>query len=393
MRGVVLRLIYIVCAAAACNLGASPIPPTPIPPTPTTAVGSANLPQVTIISPQNGAQFPVNQPLFVEVRATSPEGVTRVQLFANGSPVKTVSSTSPTGDTVLTATLDYTPRAVGPVNLRVQAFRGVVASPPADLQIVVVNQATQPTLLPPPPASGGGGSAGGGGGGVIIPPDGVCRIVTNSGVNLRSAPTTTQNNVLTVLPASTLAPVIARLPDNTWWKVNTGSRVGWVSNSVVTITGNCFNVPIELDATPTPNIPTPTTAPTLTPFVPTNTPAVPPSTPIPPLPDLVVTNIFARSNLTLSGGSVTETFSVTVTNVGLGPASAFSATIRIDNGTPLDLGAVSGLQPGQSVVLQRQLTFSGPGTYNIRVDVDPTNQVREISEFNNRGDFTVVVTN
>jgi hypothetical protein len=392
MRGAILRLIYVVMIGAACNLGAAPAQPTPVVPTPTLPSSIANPPQVTIISPQNGAQFPVNQPLFVEARATSPEGVTRIQLFANGSPVKTVSSTSPAGDTTFSATLDFTPRAVGPVNLRVQAFRGVVASAPADLQIVVVNQATQPTPLPLPGGGGGGLPGGGGGSGVIIPPDGVCRIVTNSGVNLRSTPTTTQNNILTTLPASTLAPVIARLPDNSWWKISTGSRIGWVSNTVVTITGNCFNVPIEQVVTPTPNIPTPTTAPTLTPMVATNTP--PPIATIPAaLPDLVVTNIFARTNLTLSGGSVTETFSVTVTNVGLGPAGAFAATIRIDNGAPLDLGAVSGLQPGQSVVLQRQLTFSGPGTYNIRVDVDPTNQVPELSEVNNRGDITVVVTN
>ncbi|XWX02560.1 CARDB domain-containing protein [Aggregatilineales bacterium SYSU G02658] len=391
MRGAILRLIYVVMIGAACNLGAAPAQPTRIPPTPTVFAGAANPPEVTILSPQNGAQFPVNQPLFVEARATSPEGVTRIQLFANGSPVKTVSSTSPAGDTTFTATLDFTPRAVGPVNLRVQAFRGVVASAPADLQIVVVNQAAQPTPLPLP--GGGGGSAGGGGGGLVIPPDGVCRIVTNSGVNLRSTPTTTQNNILTTLPASTLAPVIARLPDNSWWKVSVGSRIGWVSNTVVTITGNCFNVPIEQAATPTPNIPPPTPAPTLTPFVPTNTPAIPAATVPPPLPDLVVTSIFARTPLTLSGGSVTETFSVTVTNAGLGPAGAFNATIRIDNGAPLDLGAVSGLQQGQSVVLQRQLTFSGPGTYNIRVDVDPNNQVPEISEVNNRGDITIVVTN
>jgi hypothetical protein len=389
MRGAILRLIYVVMIGAACNLGAAPAQPTPIAPTLTLPSSIANPPQVTIVSPQNGAQFPVNQPLFVEARATSPEGVTRIQLFANGSPVKTVSSTSPAGDTTLNATLDFTPRAVGPVNLRVQAFRGVVASAPADIQIVVVNQATQPTPLPPP-SGGGSGLPGGGGGGVVIPPDGVCRIVTNSGVNLRSTPTTTQNNILTTLPASTLAPVIARLPDNSWWKISTGSRIGWVSNTVVTITGNCFNVPIEQAVTPTPNIPTPTTAPTLTPIVATNTPS--PTSP-PALPDLVVTNIFANTNLTLSGGSVTETFSVTVTNVGLGAAGAFAATIRIDNGAPLDLGAVGGLLPGQSVVLQRQLTFSGPGTYNIRVDVDPTNQVPEVSEVNNRGDITVVVTN
>jgi hypothetical protein len=320
----------------------------------------------------------------VNAVATSGEGVTRVQLYANGSPVKTVSSVSPLGDTTLNATLDYTPRAVGTVNLRVLAFRGAISSDPVDLQVNVTSAGVQPTPLPT--SGGGGGSSGGGN--VVIPPDGVCRVLTNTAVNFRSAPTTTQQNVILTLPASTLAPVLARLPDNTWWKIAYNNQFGWVFGQLVTLTGNCFSIPVELGVTPTPTSP-----PTSTTVPPTNTSSAPSATPVPQRPDLLVTNIFGRTTISLSGGSVTEPYSVTITNAGIGPAGQFSAVMTVNNGPTLDLGTVSGLDRGQSVVLQRDITFSAPGTYNIRVDVDPSNTVAETSEVNNRGDITVTVTN
>jgi hypothetical protein len=379
-----LFFLFFVCSIVACNLGAPEPTPQPLPttnPLPTNPSGSK--PSLTVSSPRSGDSFPVNAPIFVNAVATSSEGVTRVQLYANGSPVKTVSSVSPLGDTTLNATLDYTPRAVGTVNLRVLAFRGAISSDPVDLQVNVTNAGTQPTPLP---TTGGGGSSGGGN--VVIPPDGVCRVLTNTAVNFRSSPTTTQQNVILTLPASTLAPVLARLPDNTWWKIAYNNQFGWVFGQLVTMTGNCFSIPVELGVTPTP-----TSSPTSTTVPPTNTPSAPSATPVPQRPDLLVTNIFGRTTISLGGGSVTESYSVTITNAGIGPAGQFSAVMSVNNGPTLDLGTVSGLDRGQSVVLQREITFSAAGTYNIRVDVDPANTVPETSDVNNRGDITVTVTN
>lgn len=382
------RLLWVLVMSmtlTACNLGNASPTSQPLINTPSLPTSAANVPVVSVESPQDGSQFTVNQPVLVRATGSSSQGVTRIQLFANGSPVKTVSSVSPLGDTTLTATLDYTPRAVGPVSLRVLAFRGAISSAPVDLQVNIVSQAIQPTSIPLP-NSGGGNS---GGSTVVIPPDGVCRVLTNTAVNFRSAPTTQQNNILNTLGASTLLPVIARNSDNSWWKVAVNAQVGWVFGQIVTITGNCFNIPIEAGVTPTPP-PQPSPAPTLTP---PPTVYIPAATVIPAKPDLVVVTIFGETELTLSGGTVTQTYSVTISNVGQGSAGQFSATIQIGNGLPMDLGTVSGLDRGQSVVLERALTFSGPGTYNIRVDVDPANQVPETSDVNNRGDVTVTVTN
>jgi uncharacterized protein YraI len=380
-----ISILFLFLSAVACNLGAGASTPQPLA-TATPLSGGISRPVISITSPQNGAQVPVNQLLQVNVSASSSSGVTRVQLFVNGSPVATKSSINVNGDPQLNTSLEFTPRASGVVNLRVLAYSGTgansISSEPADLQITVGNAST-PTPIPNPNNNNNGG------GNVVIPPDGVCRALTIQGPNLRTAPTTTQQNIITTLPPSTLAPILARLADSSWVKVNVNGRIGWVSAQFVSLSGNCFNIPVENPlVTPTAVIiPTSTTAPTITPNVPTNTP-------VPQLSDLIVTNIFDASNVSLGGSSsVTRTYSVTITNQGMGRAGSFNVTLRVNNGTAIDLGVVGGLERGQSVVLQTDVTFTATGTYNLRADVDPTNLVTEVSEVNNRGDITVTVTN
>jgi hypothetical protein len=377
-------VVFLLCSLVACNLGANnnPTPQSIATVTPLGQAPVGSKPSVVVNSPASGETFPVNLPIIVNATASDATGVTRLQLFANGSPVKTVSSVSAAGDPTLSALLDYTPRAVGTVNLRVLAYRGAIASDPVDLQVIVGN-ATSPTAIPLPDSSGGNNT-------VTIPQDGVCRVLTTSSVNFRLAPTTTQgNNIIRTLAASTLAQVVARLADNSWWKININGTVGWVSAQFVTLTGNCLNIPIESPlTTPTP---TATTAPILP--TATRTPSAPTNTPRPLLPDLIVTNIFPTTNVVLSGGTAIQTYSVTITNNGAGPATQFSANLSVNNGTPIDLGTVGSLEQGQSVVLQTTVTYTSTGTFNLRVDVDSANAVQEVSEINNRGDISVTVTN
>jgi hypothetical protein len=391
MRVRAFLFLLLAWALVACNLGTRQDTSQTIttPNAPSGTLSPSQKPSVTVVSPQSGDRFTVNQPILVSAVAEDRLGITRVQLSANGSIVKTVSSSSVSGDQTLSAVLDFTPRLAGEVTLRVVAFRGTVASDPVE-RVVTVQEAsaTLPTALPQP-----GGNSGSSGNLPVIPNDGVCRVLTNVGLNFRTAPTTTQgNNVITTLAAGTLAPITARLADNSWYEINVNNRLGWVSGSTqfVTITGNCFNVPIKSLETPTP---TPTVTPTRTPTPNvTNTPSPPTNTPTPQRPDLVVTGIFGETTVTLGGNaSVARTYSVTITNVGLGSSGQFSATLTVNNGTPLELGVVGGLESGQSVTLTREVTFTSAGTYNLRVDADPANQVLEVSEVNNRGDLTVTV--
>ena len=382
-------LLAVVFALSACNLsstggGAETVG---------TATAASSLPVVTILSPTDGTQVPNNQQILVSANANDPIGITRVQLFANGNIVKTVSSETPGGDTNLNVLLDYTPTADGTLNLQVIAYRGAVASDPAQITLTVVENTPQATITQSAPV-------------IVVPPinpyDPTCRVLVNTPLNFRTGPGTVYDRI-SLLATGTVAPITGRTGDNSWYQVRVGYTTGWVSGSFVTLYGNCQNVGIP----PIPPTPTPFFTPT---YLPTSTltltPQLPTSTATPGLPDLVVTNLSlvggscpptCPSTLSLGGNpSVTGTFSVTVTNTGAGPSAQFNNTITVtlppNPGTTLPLGVVASLNPGESIVLNTDLTFNATGTYTIQVVGDSDSQVTEVSEVNNTASMTLTVT-
>jgi hypothetical protein len=70
-------------------------------------------PDVVITSPNNGDEITLGDDVLVSAIATDSGGVTSVQLFANETLVKTISSESAAGDRNLPVVLDYTPRSSG----------------------------------------------------------------------------------------------------------------------------------------------------------------------------------------------------------------------------------------------------------------------------------------
>ncbi|MDQ7026147.1 MAG: CARDB domain-containing protein [Anaerolineae bacterium] len=369
--------------ASGCNLGSAEneqdIP---------TQAPATGRPTVTITSPQAGDEFVVDEQIFVRIVASDAVGVTRAQLFTNGEIVRTISSESINGDIQFEGVLDYTPRTTGEFRLRVLAFRGAIASDPAEITVIVREDANE-VIVTSRPDTSGGGTTGGTSGQPVIPNDGVCRALTTVGLNLRSEPTTTRDNVITVLPSGTLAPIIARLGDNTWWKLTYTSRVGWVSGDFVTLYGICNAVPVENFVVSTPTF-TPTWTPTVTPL-PTST-LVPTFTPTPGLPDLVIATIVGAQNVTIPLGAteVIEEYAVTVSNLGFGASNQFEVVMRV-NGVEIDLGVISNLNNGETIVLTQDVTFNASGFYTIEVEADPGNAITEISEVNNRGNISVDV--
>jgi uncharacterized protein YgiM (DUF1202 family) len=371
---------------AGCNLGSSPRETSvPLNQTPTSAPIQSAKPVVTITSPADGGEVQVGKQFIVNATATDPVGVTGVQLLVNGSIVKRVSSRNVSGDPTLAASLDYIPRTAGDLNIQVLAFRGQTVSDPATLSLEAVTSTTGGTT--------GGGTTGGGttGGGTtggstgpVIPNDGVCRALTDLNLNMRATPIT--GNVITIIPGGTLAPVGARLGDNSWWRITYANQVGWVSNQFVTMSGNCSGIPIDAPANPT-AAPTLTTRPQ-----PTNTP-LPTNTPVPGKSDLLVTQIGGEQNPVLGGnGEVTKQYSVTITNNAVGNANAGQFTVSLKVNDVLDEEwTVSGLAAGQSVLLTTNVTFKSSGTQILRVDADTGNNVTEASDVNNTGFYTVTV--
>jgi hypothetical protein len=75
-------------------------------------------------------------------------------------------------------------------------------------------------------------------------PTNVCSLASASGqtINVRSAPTT-QSVVVTTMSGATIATVIGRLPDNSWYYVQLPGATGWVSGTVARLGGPCSIVP------------------------------------------------------------------------------------------------------------------------------------------------------
>ena len=135
---ILFLVLVIVFGLAACSLGSDEATFTPEPPPgPTMTFTPSGRPTVTIISPQNGAEVVVNEPILMSINAMDNVGVTRVQLVANNQNVGSFPSQSPAGDTNWNRLIDYTPTTQGSLTLQVIAFRGTVTSDPASITVTV----------------------------------------------------------------------------------------------------------------------------------------------------------------------------------------------------------------------------------------------------------------
>lgn len=375
--------VAVLLLASGCNLGGGQ-DETDEPIVVDTPADVGGQPSVVILSPEDGDEFVVDEQILFSVEATDVVGVTRVQLLANGQIVKTVSSETTTGDPDLDAVLDFTPRTTGDFAMSVIAFRGATASPPAEIGLIVRDE--QADIENTPQTNPGLPQ---------IPNDGVCRALVNVNLNMRSEPTTTRDNVIRVLPASTLAPITGRLGDNSWWELNVNGQTGWVSADFTTIYGNCQTVPVRNIQI---NTPIPSRTPTLTPThtsTPTLTPTLTP-TPVPGVPNLIVSNISGDEEVVIPADSseVIVEYAVTITNVGAGPSGRFANELRFEDQI-YNLSVVSDLAAGQSIIFTQEVTFDASYVGQdliIRAEVDSNNEVTEISEADNLGLLEVSVT-
>ena len=394
---VLFALIITVFIITACNLGGTPDQGEE--PIDNGDAENAGQPEVTILSPENGDSFTVNEQILVSVGATDSIGITRVQLFANGSLVKTVSSEFANGEVSYEGVLDFTPRTEGDYTLRVIAFRNAISSPPADLSVSVATEQIAVTERSNSTGTSTGNSTGSSTGSTgnpvpSIPNDGLCRVLTLVGLNMRTQPTTTRDNVITTFQANTLLVVVARLANNSWWKVSSGSTVGWVSGNpqFVSLSGNCNVVSVENVV-----LITPTPFPTNTPL-PTNTPQ-PTNTPVPGVPDIVVPSIDIDDVIEIPTGETEVTVEVTITvkNNGTEETGQFDVILTVEgDGIPdevYDVATIGTLDPGSIITLTQEVTFTAIGEYDIQVDADPNDDVEESGEFNNRADTTIEVIN
>jgi uncharacterized protein YraI len=371
-----IRWLYIIIISTltltACNLGSNaPESTAQLLESPT----PFGVPQISILSPADGDEFIVGEEILVSINATDSVGVNRVQLLANNQIVYSVPSESLQGDLSMTALLNYTPLSDGTVNLSVLAYRGVDVSAPDSVQVEIRQSQAQVTATPNQISNL-----------PQIPNDGVCRALINVGLNFREGPSTDFERIR-VLESGTLAPIVGRIGDNSWWQLSHNNQIGWVSAEFTTEYGNCGNVPLV--AVPTKAVtvaPTVTTAPTST-SQPTATTASNTGK-----PDLIVSGINGDNSIIVPSGvsSTTESYKITIQNTGTGGASQFATTLLV-NGTEQDLGVIAGLAANATRDFNVQIEFNQSGTFKLEVVTDSDNQVSELSEINNSGDVAVTV--
>jgi len=353
-------------------------------PTATPTIETAGKPIVTIMSPVNGSEARVNTQVLITANVRDDVGVTRVQMSANGVPVKTSSSSEPNGDKEKNWVLDFTPLVTGDVQVQIIAYRNAVASDPATLTVKVVSVQATTTSLPNPGVTQGP---------IINPNDPTCRAVPTTGLNFRSGPGTNYG-VLTQLGTNSVLPVVGRLGDNSWYQLNNFGSLGWVAGGFVNLYGSqCVSVPvIQAPATAT-QAPSATSQPTST-----NAPTLIPSS-TPGTPDLVIT-LFEDLDmenddiiLVIPAGQteVVGEFSVTVSNIGSRRSDQFVLRLKTGRDTAEETINIGNVPRDGAASFLMEYTFIAPGDYILEAFVDSTNTVSEINEADNKSQIVVKV--
>lgn len=264
-------------------------------------LAAVNAPAVTIVSPPNGVEVPVNVPISVQATASDQQGVVRIELWADGTLVSQQSSQQPGGEPVLLLNIPWTPTIPGNHVLEVRAFNAAnqqnrttlvtivanaapdKASPsPATAVIEVVPSATSTPVIVPtsqsvdtlPTATATAVVAG-----PTATPQPSLRAL--AGVNVREGPGTVYG-VRGVLADGQIIQPLGRSPDGGWWQIifPPGSGTpGWVAANYVQPNEQALNLPF---IAPPPLPPTATFTPP-PPATATNIPTVTPSaTALPP---------------------------------------------------------------------------------------------------------------
>jgi hypothetical protein len=254
----------------------------------------AGAPAVTIVSPPNGAEVPVNVPVSVQATASDQQGVIRIELWADGTLVSQQASQVAGGEPLLLLNIPWTPTIPGNHVLEVRAFNAAnqqnqttlvtlnAVAPPADEPppgVTVIVQATEtppPTATPVPPPSPQGNDSLPTATPTAVPataapsatPQPSLRAL--AGVNVREGPGTVYQTK-GVLAEGQVVQSLGRSPDGGWWQIifppGSGS-LGWVSGSYVQPNDQAQNLPVvappplPATATFTPPPATPTSSPT-----------------------------------------------------------------------------------------------------------------------------------
>ena len=209
-------------------------------------LGGGTKPTVVILSPVSGTQAKAGEIVAIQSSATDVKGVTRVELWVDGSLVR--SDVSPQQQPAFSVIQEWTAAVLGSHSVTVKAYNAAGrVSDPATITVNVVEDGT--AAVPATPA------------GVTLPPGAPWAAITARVLNVRRGPGTNYP-VIGQLQQNDVVEISGKNADSSWLQIvyPTGTiGRGWISASYAQVRGSPASIPVV--ETPLPPTPTPASSP------------------------------------------------------------------------------------------------------------------------------------
>ena len=208
-------------------------------------LGGDTKPAVVVLSPASGTQVKAGETVAIQSSATDVKGVTRIELWVDGTLVH--SDVSPQQQPAFGVTQEWTAAVLGSHSVTVKAHNasGRVSDPATVTVNVIEEMMATPVPLPS----------------VTLPPGVPWAAITADILNVRKGPGTNYG-ALGQLQQNDVVEIAGKNVDGSWLQVvyPTGTiGRGWISTSYAQIRGSPAFIPVV--ETPSPPTPTPVSSP------------------------------------------------------------------------------------------------------------------------------------
>jgi len=201
-------------------------------------LGGGTKPTVVILSPSSGTQVKAGETVAIQSSATDAKGVTRVELWVDGSLLR--SDVNPQRQPAFSVTQEWTAAILGRHSVTVKAYN--VTRQVSDPTTVTVNVIEEATVTPIPRAS------------VTLPPGVPWAAITARVLNVRKGPGT-HHPVIGQLQQNDVVEITGKNADSSWLQIvyPTGTiGWGWIFASYTQVRGSPAAIPVvETPPTPT----------------------------------------------------------------------------------------------------------------------------------------------
>jgi uncharacterized protein YraI len=206
---------------------------------------SGTKPTVVVLSPASGTKVKAGETVAIQSSATDVRGVTRVELWVDGSLVR--SDDDPQQQPAFSVTQEWMATVLGSHSVTVKAYNA--AGRVSDPTTITVNVVEEVTATPTALAS------------VTLSPGAPWAAITAGVLNVRRGPGT-KYPVIGQLQQNDVVEIVGKNADSSWLQIvyPTGTiGRGWISASYAQVRGSPAFIPVV--ETPPPPSPTPASSP------------------------------------------------------------------------------------------------------------------------------------